>query len=158
MELDYKSDALRILWRMRSMRVSRQDMAYLLPDLDSPLSWASGEESSDQLIHTDTSIAPHVLHPSDRAPADSHLSISVALSPHYRLNIHAGTALGEAQVERWDKVLLNHREVLIMVSTTHHHAPPPPPNNKCCGPCSHSGPPTKTREYCPQCHLPQPPH
>ena len=39
-EPDYKSDALCILWRMRSMRVSRRDMAYLLPDLDSPLSWA----------------------------------------------------------------------------------------------------------------------
>ena len=37
-ELDYKSDALPILWRMRSMRVCRRGMAYLLLDLDSPLS------------------------------------------------------------------------------------------------------------------------
>ena len=31
---------LRLLWRMRSMEVSRRDMAYLLLDLDRPLSWA----------------------------------------------------------------------------------------------------------------------
>ena len=37
MEPDYKSAALRILWRMR------RNMAYLLPNLDSHLSWADAE-------------------------------------------------------------------------------------------------------------------
>ena len=35
---DIKSEALRVLWRMRSSRMSRRDMAYLLPDLDSTVS------------------------------------------------------------------------------------------------------------------------
>ena len=39
-EPDYKADALCMPWRMRSMQVSRGNMAYLLPNLDSPLSWA----------------------------------------------------------------------------------------------------------------------
>ena len=39
---DIKSEALRVLWRMRSShtQMSRRDMAYLLPDLDSTVSWA----------------------------------------------------------------------------------------------------------------------
>ena len=37
---DVKSEALRVLWRMRSSQMSRRDMAYLLPDLDSTVSWA----------------------------------------------------------------------------------------------------------------------
>ena len=39
-EPDYKSDALRKLWLMRTMQVFRRDRAYLLPNLDSPRSWA----------------------------------------------------------------------------------------------------------------------
>ena len=34
-----KSDALRVLWRMRSSQMLRRDMAYLLPDLESTVSW-----------------------------------------------------------------------------------------------------------------------
>ena len=37
---DNKSEALRVLWRMRSSQMSRHDMAYLLPDLDNTVSWA----------------------------------------------------------------------------------------------------------------------
>ena len=37
---DNKSEALRVLWRMRSSQMSHRDMAYLLPDLDSAVSWA----------------------------------------------------------------------------------------------------------------------
>ena len=37
---DIKSEALRELWRMRSSEMSRRDMAYLLRDLDSTVSWA----------------------------------------------------------------------------------------------------------------------
>ena len=37
---DIKSEALRVLWRMRSSQILRRDMAYLLPDLDSTVSWA----------------------------------------------------------------------------------------------------------------------
>ena len=86
----------------------------------------SGVESSNELAHTDTSTASHILPPSDRSKADCHLSTFVALSPQYRLSIQAGTALGEAQVERWDEVLLNQGDVLIMVSTARHHGLPPP--------------------------------
>ena len=35
-----KSEGLRVLWRMRSSQLSRHNMAYLLPDLDSTVSWA----------------------------------------------------------------------------------------------------------------------
>ena len=38
---DNKSEALCVLWRMRSSEISRRDMAYLLPDLDSTVSWAN---------------------------------------------------------------------------------------------------------------------
>ena len=86
----------------------------------------SGVESDDQLAHTDTSTAPHVLPTSDRSTSDSHLSTFVALSPKYRVCLQAGTALGEAEVERWDEVLLHQGEVLIMVSTACHHGLPPP--------------------------------
>ena len=91
---------------------------------------ASGVESSDLLAHTDTSTAPHVLPASDRSKLECHLSTFVALSPQYRLGIQAGTALGEARVERWDEVLLNQGEVLIMVSTTRHHGLPTPPGQE----------------------------
>ena len=37
---DIKLEALRVLWRMRSSEMSRRDMAYLLPNLDSTVSWA----------------------------------------------------------------------------------------------------------------------
>ena len=37
---DIKSEALHVLWRMRSSQISPRDMAYLLPDLDSSVSWA----------------------------------------------------------------------------------------------------------------------
>ena len=37
---DIKSEALRVLWRMRNSQMSRRDMAYLLPDLDNIVSWA----------------------------------------------------------------------------------------------------------------------
>ena len=36
-----KSEALRVLWGMRSSQLSRRDMAYLLPDLDSTVSRAN---------------------------------------------------------------------------------------------------------------------
>ena len=66
-EPDYKSDALRILWRMRSMQVSRRDMAYLLRDLDSPLSWADvvpwinklSEPSSGGILVTEGDVTMH---------------------------------------------------------------------------------------------------
>ena len=37
---DNKWEVLRVLWRMRSSQMSRRDMAYLLPHLDSTVSWA----------------------------------------------------------------------------------------------------------------------
>ena len=88
----------------------------------------SSVESGDHVAHMDTSNPPPpVLPPSDRSKLDCHLSTFVALSPRYRLRIEAGTALGEAQVERWDEVLLKQGEVFIMVSTARHHGPPPRP-------------------------------
>ena len=56
----------------------------------------SDVESGDQLAHMDTSTAPHVLPLSDRSKSECHLSTFVAPSPHYRLCIQAGMALGEA--------------------------------------------------------------
>ena len=47
----------------------------------------SGVESGDQLAHTDTSTAPHILLLSDTSKSDCHLSPFVALSPRYRLCI-----------------------------------------------------------------------
>ena len=35
---DNKSEALHVLWRMRSSQMSRRDMAYLLPNLDNTVS------------------------------------------------------------------------------------------------------------------------
>ena len=66
----------------------------------------SGVESGDQLAHTDTSTAPHILPPSDRSMSDCHLSSFVALSPGTACAC-LETALGEAQVDRWVEVLLN---------------------------------------------------
>ena len=37
---DYKSEALRDSWRMRTMQISRQEMIYLQPDLNCSVSWA----------------------------------------------------------------------------------------------------------------------
>ena len=81
----------------------------------------SDVESGDQLAHTDTSTAPHVVPLSDRSKWDFHLSTLVALSPQYRLCIQVGTALGEVEVERWEEALLNQGEVLVMVRTARHH-------------------------------------
>ena len=90
----------------------------------------SGAESGDQLLHTDVSTAPDMLPPPDRHPSNCHISTFVALSPQYRLNIQAGTALGKATEERWDEVLLEQGEVLVMVSTARHHGLPSPPGQK----------------------------
>ena len=87
-------------------------------------------ESGDQLPHTDVSTAPDMLPPPDRHPSNCHISTFVALSPQYRLNIQAGKAPGEATEERWDKVLLEQGEVLVMVSTARHHGLPSPPGQK----------------------------
>ena len=65
--------------------------------------------------------------PPDRHPSSCHISTFVALSPQYRLNIQAGTALGEATEEGWDEVLLEQGEVLVMVSTARHRGLPSPP-------------------------------
>ena len=48
-----KSEALRVLWRMRSSQMSRRGMAYLLPDQDSTVGWAD--------------VAPWLKHLSQRA-------------------------------------------------------------------------------------------
>ena len=71
----------------------------------------SGAESGEQLPHTDVSTAPDVLPPPNRYPSSCHISTFVALSPQYRNNVQAGTALGEATEERWDEVLLRQGEV-----------------------------------------------
>ena len=86
------------------------------------------------------------LSPSDRAKSDRHLSTFVALSPQYRLNNQAGTAVGGAQEERWDEVTLNPGEAL---SSQHHSHHPPPPAKKCREPSSRSGRPTKSMLSCP---------
>ena len=54
----------------------------------------------------------------------------LALSPQYRINVQAGTALGEATEERWDEVLLQQGEVLVMVSTARHPGLPSPPGQQ----------------------------
>ena len=46
--------------------------------------------------------------------------------PQYRINVQAGTALGEATEERWDQVLLQRGEILVLVSTARHHGLPSP--------------------------------
>ena len=89
----------------------------------------SGAESGDHLPHMDVSTAPDMPPPPDRHPSSCHISTFVALSPQYRLNIQAGTAL-EATEERWDEVLLEQGEVLVMVSTARHHGLPSPPGQK----------------------------
>ena len=90
----------------------------------------SGAESGDQLPHTDVSTAPDMLPPPDRHPSNCRISTFVTLSPQYRLNIQGGTALGEATEERWDEVLLEQGEVLLMVSTARHHGLPSPLGQK----------------------------
>ena len=89
-----------------------------------------GAESGDQLPHTDVSTTPNLLPPRDRNPSSCHISTFVALSPRYRINVQAGTALGEATEERWDEVLLQQGEVLVLVSTARHHGLPSPPRAK----------------------------
>ena len=90
----------------------------------------SGAESGDQLPHTDVSTAPDMLPPLDRHPSGCHISTFVAVSPKYSINVQAGTALGEATEERWDEVLLQQGEVLVMVSTPRHHGLPSPPGEQ----------------------------
>ena len=90
----------------------------------------SGAESGDQLPHTDVSTAPDMHPPLDRHPSSCHISTFVALFPQYRINVQAGTALGEATEERWDEVLLQQGEVLVMVSTARHHGLPSPPGQQ----------------------------
>ena len=90
----------------------------------------SGAESGDQLPHTDVSTAPDMLPPPDRHPTSCHISTFVALSPVYRLNVQLGTALEEATEERWDEVLLEQGEVLVLVSTARHHGLPSPPGQQ----------------------------
>ena len=68
--------------------------------------------------------------------------VEVGIS-RYCPNIHARTALGEAQAERWEEVLLNQGEIHIMVSITHHRGLHPPL-------CSPSGPRTRSMQvWCP---------
>ena len=47
----------------------------------------------------------------------------------------------EAIEERWEEVLLQQGEVLVLVSTARHHGLPSPPGKRCMGHCSRSGPP-----------------
>ena len=108
-----------------------------------------GVESGDQLAHTDTSSAPHILPPSHRSKSDCHLSPFVALSPQVPPVHSGGNGLGGGPAGEVGRGLLNQGEVLIMVSTACHHGPPPPPRAKACkGPCSLSGPPTKSMPTC----------
>ena len=90
----------------------------------------SGAESGDQLPHTDVLTAPDVLPPPDRYPSSCHILTFVALSPQYRINVQAGTALGEATEESWDEVLLRQGEVLVLVGTAPHHGIPSPPGQE----------------------------
>ena len=90
----------------------------------------SGAESGEELRHTDVFTAPDMLPPLDRHPSSCHISTFVALSPKYRINVQVGTALGEATEERWDEVLLQQGEVLVMVSTARHHGLPSPPGQQ----------------------------
>ena len=82
----------------------------------------SAAESGDQLPNTDVSTAPDMLPARDLTPSGCHIATFVALSPQYRINVQAGTALGEATEERWDEVLLQQGEVLVLVSAALHHA------------------------------------
>ena len=81
----------------------------------------SGAESGDQLLHTDVSTAPDMLPLLDRRPSSCHISTFVALSPQYRINVQSGTSLGEAMEERWDDILPQQGDILVMVSTARHH-------------------------------------
>ena len=90
----------------------------------------SGAEWGDHLPQTDVSTAPDMLPPRDRNPLSCHISTFVALSPQYRINVRAGTALLEATEEGWDEVLLQHGEVLLLVSTARHHRLPSPPGQE----------------------------
>ena len=87
----------------------------------------SGAESGDQLPHTDVSTAPDIVPPPDRYTSSCHISTFVAPSPQHRINVQAGTALGEATQERWDQILLQQGEVLVLVSTARHHGLPSHP-------------------------------
>ena len=99
----------------------------------------SGAGSGDQLPHTDVSTAPHMLPACARNPSSCHISTFVALSPQYRINVQAGTALGEATEERWDEVLLQQGEVLVLASPARYHGLPSPPGQEMQG--ARSGPP-----------------
>ena len=87
-------------------------------------------ESGDQLPHTDVSTAPDMLPPLDRHPSGCHISTFVVLCPQYRLSIQGGTALEEATEERWDEVILQQGEVLVMVSTAENQGLPSPPGQR----------------------------
>ena len=68
-----------------------------------------------------------MLPPRDRNPSSCHISTFVALCPQYRINVQVGTALVEATEERWDEVLLQQREVLVLVSIARHQRLPSAP-------------------------------
>ena len=58
------------------------------------------------------------------------MSTFVALSPQYRINVQAGTALGEATEEGWDEVLLRQGEVLVLATIAPPRALLPPPGQE----------------------------
>ena len=89
----------------------------------------SGAESGDQLPHTDASTAPD-MHPPRQPPLQlPHLHLRGPL-PKVPPQHPGGNGAGEATEERWDEVLLEEGEVLVMVSTARHHGLPSPPGQK----------------------------
>ena len=99
----------------------------------------SGAESGDQLPHTDVSTAPDMLPARDRNPSSCHILTFVALFPQYRINVQAGTAMGEAKEERWDEVCSNRgRSSSSLAPPKHHGLPSPPPRARDAGGAVHA--------------------
>ena len=113
-EPDYKSDALRILWRMHSMQVPRRDMAYLLPDLDSPLSWADvvpwlnklSEPTSRGILVTEGDVTMHGAMCDLRARVELLYGVRTVPAPHLLqpgAHHYTWVTIGVDGTNRWNR-------------------------------------------------------
>ena len=101
----------------------------------------SGAESGDKLPHTDVSTTADMLPTLDRHPSSCQISTFVALSPQYRLNIVAGTAMGRPRRRGGTRSSSNRGRSSSWSALPGTTGSPLPPGNRCRGQCLCSGPP-----------------